>query len=81
MLADALRMHEPWLEWAGKREKQGFAVDPVALHIHECITLGRGLDFFQKATDRYTPDWHDYTLRKCKATPIIFIPHDHSVAD
>jgi ATP-dependent Lon protease len=45
------------------------------------ITLGRGLDFFQKATDRYTPDWHDYTLRKCKATTIIFMPHDHSVAD
>lgn len=38
MLADALRKQEPWLEWAGKREKKGFAVDPVALHIHERIS-------------------------------------------
>ena len=34
ILADALRAHEPWLEWAGKREMPGFTVDPVALHIH-----------------------------------------------
>ena len=40
MLADTLRMQEPWLEWAGKRESQttGFSVDPVALHIHERIS-------------------------------------------
>ncbi|WP_169742786.1 site-specific DNA-methyltransferase [Muricoccus aerilatus] len=37
-LAEALRRHEPWLEWAGKREKLGFAVDPVALHIHERVS-------------------------------------------
>jgi adenine-specific DNA-methyltransferase len=37
-LADALRQHEPWLEWAGKREKKGFEVDPVALHIHERVS-------------------------------------------
>ncbi|MEW6488164.1 MAG: DNA methyltransferase [Thermodesulfobacteriota bacterium] len=36
-LAEALRIQEPWLEWAGKREKKGFAVDPVALHIHERV--------------------------------------------
>jgi len=36
-LADALRVREPWLEWAGKREKKAFEVDPVALHIHERI--------------------------------------------
>jgi len=29
---------EPWLEWTGKREKQAFAVDPVALHIHERVS-------------------------------------------
>ena len=29
LLAEALRRHDPWLEWAGKREKPGFAVDPV----------------------------------------------------
>src|ERR1022692_4539600 len=27
-LAEALRVHEPWLEWAGKRETKSFAVDP-----------------------------------------------------
>ena len=37
-LADALRQQEPWLEWSGKREKKGFEVDPVALHIHERIS-------------------------------------------
>ncbi len=37
-LANALRNHEPWLEWAGKREKKSFEVDPVALHIHERIS-------------------------------------------
>jgi adenine-specific DNA-methyltransferase len=37
LLAEALRIHEPWLEWAGKQEKRGFEVDPVALHIHERI--------------------------------------------
>ena len=35
VLAESLRAHEPWLEWAGKRETRSFAVDPVALHIHE----------------------------------------------
>ena len=37
-LAEALRVHEPWLEWAGKREASAFAVDPVALHIHERVS-------------------------------------------
>ena len=38
LLAEALRRHEPWLEWAGKRERPGFTVDPVALHIHERVS-------------------------------------------
>ena len=38
ILAGALRRHEPWLEWAGKREKKYFDVDPVALHIHERVS-------------------------------------------
>ncbi|MEX2138344.1 MAG: site-specific DNA-methyltransferase [Pirellulales bacterium] len=38
VLAEALRTHEPWLEWAGKRELPRFAVDPVALNIHERIS-------------------------------------------
>ena len=37
-IADALRHHEPWLEWAGKQEKKSFAVDPVALHVHERVS-------------------------------------------
>lgn len=38
LLADALRNQEPWLEWANKREKRWFEVDPVALHIHERVS-------------------------------------------
>jgi adenine-specific DNA-methyltransferase len=37
LLAEALRDRQPWLEWAGKREQRFFAVEPVALHIHERI--------------------------------------------
>ena len=37
-LADALRHHGPWLEWAGKQETESFSVDPVALHIHERVS-------------------------------------------
>jgi adenine-specific DNA-methyltransferase len=37
LLADALRNRLPWLEWAGKREKRWYEVDPVALHIHERV--------------------------------------------
>ena len=38
ILADALRSHEPWLEWASKHERRWFEVDPVALHIHERVS-------------------------------------------
>lgn len=41
ILAAALSNHEPWLEWASKREQDQratFQVDPVALHIHERIS-------------------------------------------
>lgn len=37
LLAEALRVRQPWLEWAGKREQRSFEVEPVALHIHERI--------------------------------------------
>ena len=37
-LAEAVRQHEPWLEWSGKREKQWFEVDPVPLHMHERVS-------------------------------------------
>ena len=38
ILAAALSHHSPWLEWAGKQEAKSFAVDPVALHIHERVS-------------------------------------------
>lgn len=38
ILEEAFRNHEPWLEWAGKREQQYCVADPVALHIHERIS-------------------------------------------
>ena len=38
ILAEALRHHSPWLEWSGKQEAESFAVDPVALHIHERVS-------------------------------------------
>ena len=38
LLADALKDRAPWLEWAGKQEAKSFAVDPVALHIHERVS-------------------------------------------
>ena len=38
VLANALRRHEPWLEWSSKRERPWFEVDPVALHMHERVS-------------------------------------------
>lgn len=38
ILQEALGNHEPWLEWAGKREQQWCVADPVALHIHERLS-------------------------------------------
>ena len=38
MLEEALKRHEPWLEWSGKRERPWFEVDPVALHMHERVS-------------------------------------------
>jgi adenine-specific DNA-methyltransferase len=37
-LAQALQARQPWLEWSGKRERDSFGVDPVALHIHERVS-------------------------------------------
>lgn len=37
LLADALRQHQPWLEWAGKQEKRWFEVASVPLHVHERV--------------------------------------------
>jgi adenine-specific DNA-methyltransferase len=38
LLHEALGNHEPWLEWAGKKEQQWCVADPVALHLHERIS-------------------------------------------
>lgn len=38
VLTNALSQHEPWLEWAGKREQHVLEVDPVALHEHERLS-------------------------------------------
>jgi adenine-specific DNA-methyltransferase len=38
VLAEALRRHEPWLEWSGKRERPWFELEPPALHIHERVS-------------------------------------------
>ncbi len=38
LLGEGLRKQEPWVEWAGKREKKWFEVDPVALNIHERVS-------------------------------------------
>lgn len=37
-IKDALKHHEPWLEWTGKQEAKSFTVDPVALHVHEHVS-------------------------------------------
>ena len=37
-LEEALKRHQPWLEWSGKRERPWFEVDPVALHMHERVS-------------------------------------------
>jgi ATP-dependent Lon protease len=36
------------------------------------ITLGRGLDIFQKPEDKFTLGFMDQTKRKCKATSIVY---------
>ena len=38
-IVKALRHYDaPWLEWSGKQEATSFAIDPVALHIHERVS-------------------------------------------
>ena len=38
-IVKALRHYDaPWLEWSGKQEAPSFAIDPVALHIHERVS-------------------------------------------
>ena len=37
LLTDALRTHEPWPDWTGKREAKSFEVNPVALMIRTAL--------------------------------------------
>jgi adenine-specific DNA-methyltransferase len=63
-LADALRRHEPWLEWGGKREKPWFEIEPVALHMHERISTQAILRVLAREDverDLFADPQHDYS--------------------
>lgn len=49
LISEALRNQRPWLEWSGKRERDWFEVDPVALHIHERVSAQAILKLAQRA--------------------------------
>ena len=73
MLADALRRHEPWLEWSGKREKPWFEVEPVALHMHERVSTQAILRVLAREDverDLFADPQHDY------AKAVQFYQHD-----
>jgi len=73
ILADALRRHEPWLEWSGKREKPWFEVEPVALHMHERISTQAILRVLAREDverDLFADPQHDY------AKAVQFYQHD-----
>lgn len=63
MLAAALRRHEPWLVWSGKREKPWFEVEPVALHMHERVSTQAILRVLARQDvnrDLFADPQHDY---------------------
>ena len=63
LLQEALRNHDPWLEWAGKREQQWCVADPVALHIHERISTQAILNVVRRQDvqrDLFADPEHDY---------------------
>jgi adenine-specific DNA-methyltransferase len=73
LLAEALRRHEPWLEWSGKREKPWFEVEPVALHMHERISTQAILRVLAREDverDLFADPQHDY------AKAVQFYQHD-----
>src|SRR6266404_3193187 len=73
VLEDALRRHEPWLEWSGKREKPWFEVDPVALHMHERVSTQAILRVLAREDvdrDLFADPQHDY------AKAVQFYQHD-----
>lgn len=73
LLADALRRHEPWLEWSGKREKPWFEVEPVALHMHERVSTQAILRVLARkdvGRDLFADPQHEY------AQAVQFYQHD-----
>jgi len=73
VLAEALRRHEPWLEWSGKREKPWFEVEPVALHMHERVSTQAILRVLAREDverDLFADPQHDY------AQAVQFYQHD-----
>lgn len=73
VLANALRRHEPWLEWSGKREKPWCEVEPVALHMHERISTQAILRVLAREDmdrDLFADPGHDY------AKAVQFYQHD-----
>lgn len=73
LLAAALRRHEPWLEWSGKREKPWFEVEPVALHMHERVSTQAILRVLAREDverDLFADPRHDY------AKAVQFYQHD-----
>lgn len=63
MLARALKRHEPWLEWSGKRERPWFEVEPVALHMHERVStqaILRALARQDVQRELFADPQHDY---------------------
>ena len=73
VLAGALRRHEPWLEWSGKREKPWFEVEPVALHMHERVSTQAILRVLARRDvqrDLFADPQHDY------AKAVQFYRHD-----
>jgi adenine-specific DNA-methyltransferase len=73
LLAEALRRHEPWLEWSGKREKPWFEVEPVALQMHERVSTQAILRVLAREDverDLFADPQHDY------AQAVQFYQHD-----
>ena len=69
----AVKQHEPWLEWSGKRERSAFEVDPVPLHMHERVATEAILQVLAREDvnrDLFADPQHDY------AKAVQFYRHD-----
>ena len=63
LLAAALRRHEPWLEWSGKRERPWCEVEPAPLHLHERVSTEAVLRVLARGDaqrDLFADPQHDY---------------------